>query len=98
MLRRSRRQSHQRSWWIVHTQPTKSVGRTSVPNPTNAVGGSFILNLQKGWAYTRSRIPPTQLVDCSYAAYKGLGAHPVSNSTNEVGGFLNYITTAAWQL
>src|SRR6185369_11433017 len=36
--------SHQRSWWIVHTQPTRT-GTRSFPNPTNAVGGSFILSL-----------------------------------------------------
>src|SRR5215471_3642001 len=36
--------SHQRSWWIVHTQPTKDDARAS-GNPTNAVGGSFILSL-----------------------------------------------------
>src|SRR2546425_139284 len=40
-------ESHQRSWWIVHTQPTKRAGHTPVPNPTNEVGGSFILCLQK---------------------------------------------------
>src|SRR5258706_180080 len=41
---RARAESHQRSWWIVHTQPTKN-GRG--PNPTNAVGGLFILSLQR---------------------------------------------------
>ena len=35
--------SHQRSWWIVHSQPTRT-GTRSFPNPTNAVGGSFILS------------------------------------------------------
>jgi hypothetical protein len=36
-------------------------------NPTNAVGGSFILNLPET---TRgARIPPTQLVDPSYPAF-----------------------------
>src|SRR6185295_2576132 len=61
-------ESHQRSWWIVHTQPTRdaSLGVSRIPptqlvdrsysaytrrqprglpNPTNAVGGSFILSL-----------------------------------------------------
>src|SRR5882724_6509 len=42
-----------------------------VPNPTNAVGGSFILSLQRAGACA-SRIPPTQLVVRSYSAYKGL--------------------------
>src|SRR4030095_8076652 len=43
--------SHQRSWWIIHTQPT---GRgltahvvTPFPNPTNAVGGLFILSTRE---------------------------------------------------
>src|SRR2546427_7552804 len=45
--------SHQRSWWIVHTQPTKGLGA----HP--------------------SRIPPTQLVDRSYSAYKGTGHAPL---------------------
>ncbi len=53
-------ESHQRSWWIVHTRPT--------PNPTNAVGGSFILSLHSH-GNAGFRIPPTQLVDRSYSAY-----------------------------
>src|SRR5678815_5932100 len=63
-------ESHQRSWWIVHTQPTEAhdarcsripptqlvdrsyttyrgARRSLLPNPTNAVGGSFIHNLQR---------------------------------------------------
>jgi putative transposase len=35
-------ESHQRSWWIVHTQPTRACNAGSFPNPTNAVGVSFI--------------------------------------------------------
>jgi hypothetical protein len=31
-------------WWIVHTRPT-NIPRRALPNPTNAVGGSFILSL-----------------------------------------------------
>ncbi len=62
--------SHQRSWWIVHTRPTKRGHKSAGPllsNPTNAVGGLFILDLQN--AATRaparfSQIPPTLLVDC----------------------------------
>src|SRR5881396_4377506 len=50
-------ESHQRSWWIVHTQPTKRAGHTPVPNPTNAVSGSFISGLQKVWR-TPFEIPP----------------------------------------
>jgi hypothetical protein len=38
-------------------------------NPTNAVGGSFILNLQEDEASFRLVIPPTQLVDRSYSTY-----------------------------
>src|SRR2546427_219038 len=51
--------SHQRSWWIVHTLPTKRAGRSPVLDPTNAVGGSFILCLQKGLGAARFQIPPT---------------------------------------
>src|SRR5882724_12171100 len=29
-------ESHQRSWWIVHTRPTRT-GTRSSPNPTNAL-------------------------------------------------------------
>src|SRR2546426_734084 len=71
--------SHQRSWWIVHTQPTETADRLGFPqipptqlvdcsystyrnswqarlppNPTNAVGGLFILNLQKQLAGSAS--------------------------------------------
>src|SRR2546426_945869 len=55
-------ESHQRSWWIVHTQPTKTGDRTS------------------------PRIPPTQLVDRSYSAYKNWRPHVSPNPTNAVGG------------
>src|SRR5882724_4904280 len=41
---------------------------TNSANPTNAVGGLFILSLLHGWR-APSRIPPTQSVDCSYSAY-----------------------------
>src|SRR6185369_18075871 len=44
---RSAPKSHQRSWWILHTQPTRRDRRA-----------------------LRSQIPPTQLVDPSYSAYK----------------------------
>ena len=53
-------ESHQRSWWIVHTQPTKRAGHTPLPNPTNAVGGSFISGLQKVW-HTPFGIPPNRV-------------------------------------
>src|SRR2546427_3384947 len=43
----SSQKSHQRSWWIVHTQPTKRPLHARPKNPTNEVGGSFILCLQK---------------------------------------------------
>src|SRR6185503_609514 len=42
-----RPESHQRSWWIVHTRPTTKGLDLLSPNPTNAVGGSFILGLQR---------------------------------------------------
>src|SRR6185503_16727116 len=35
-------ESHQRSWWIVHNQPTRRAAERPFRNPTNAVGGSFI--------------------------------------------------------
>jgi ligand-binding sensor domain-containing protein len=38
-------ESHQRSWWIVHTQPTREAGGPL--NPTNAVGGSFTPSLNR---------------------------------------------------
>src|SRR2546422_5677354 len=63
-------ESHQRSWWIVHTQPTKGLGA----HP--------------------SRIPPTQLVDRSYSAYKGTGRAPLPNPTNAVGG--SFILSLQW--
>src|SRR5882724_10872312 len=127
-----RSKSHQRSWWIVHTQPTGrlagarsqipptqlvdrsySAYRTTrggpVPNPTNAVGGSFILSLQddsrapgpkshqRSWWIVHTQptgrlagapfqIPPTQLVDRSYSAYRTTRGRPVPNPTNAVGG------------
>ncbi len=43
-------ESHQRSWWIVHTQPTYATDAPRPPNPTNAVGGSFILSLHTATA------------------------------------------------
>src|SRR5882724_8275299 len=39
--------SHQRSWWIVHTQPTPDAARPRLANPTNAVGGLFISACQR---------------------------------------------------
>jgi hypothetical protein len=50
--RTPRPESYQRSWWIVHTQPTERL-----PNAP-------------------SRIPPTQLVDCSYSAYRTTAERP----------------------
>jgi len=40
----------------------------------------------KGLGASPSRIPPTQLVDCSYPAYKRTRSKPVPNPTNAVGG------------
>ena len=57
-----------------------------VPNPTNAVGGSFIFSLQRAAAHVPSRIPPTQLVDRSYSAYRERRRTSVPNPTNAVGG------------
>src|SRR6185503_5666948 len=55
-------------------------------NPTNAVGGSFILSLQRRCRRPFSRIPPTQLVDRSHSAYIRGRASPLQNPTNAVGG------------
>src|SRR2546426_9821117 len=40
-------QAHQRSWWMVHTQPTPGKATGFPGNPTNAVGGWFILSLPR---------------------------------------------------
>ena len=50
--------SHQRSWWTVHTQPTQRSGGL-FQNPTNAVGGLFILSLPKEAAPGSSNRKPT---------------------------------------
>ncbi len=62
-------ESHQRSWWIVHIQPTKKGRTRAVQNPTNGVGGSFILSLQKG--PTRAVQNPTN----------GVGRIPLENAS-----------------
>jgi hypothetical protein len=53
----------------IRSQGIRGLVVRSVANPTDAVGGSFILSLQ-----TRRRplaqIPPTQSVDGSYSAYE----------------------------
>jgi hypothetical protein len=79
-------ESHQRSWWIVHTWPTTETAAGLIPNPTNAVGGSFIFGLQRRLRLDCSRIPPTQLVDRSYPAYNGDCGWTDPNPTNAVGG------------
>src|SRR2546427_219036 len=71
----SSQKSHQRSWWIVHTLPTKRPFHVPAQNPTNEVGGSFILSLQKGAG--RSPVSnPTNAVGGSFilCLQKGLGA------------------------
>jgi putative transposase len=40
-------ESHQRSWWIIHILPTAGSPRSARSNPTNEVGGSFILSLHR---------------------------------------------------
>src|SRR5262249_14646603 len=86
-------------WWIVYTQPTTRRNTSaSFPeshqrrdcakmNPTNAVGGSFILSLRRTDESLRPVIPPTQLVDRSYSAYDEPRLEPCfPNPTNAVGG------------
>jgi hypothetical protein len=64
-----------------------SLGRAVRCNPNNAVGGSFILSLQRTNPHSCPVIPPTQLVDSSYSAYKsGHEGIVFSNPTNAVGG------------
>src|SRR6185503_13225292 len=78
-------ESHQRSWWIVHTQPTAALPAAVLQNPTNAVGGSFTLSLQRRCRRPFSRIPPTQLVDFILSLHSG-SPSGVLNPTNAVGG------------
>src|SRR5215831_17315351 len=77
-------ESHQRSWWIVHTQPQRTTHTSSggIP-PTQLVDRSYS-------AYKRRRIllpgiPPTQLMDRSYSAYKRRRVLLPGNPTNAVG-------------
>src|SRR5205814_2067635 len=53
-----RPKSHQRSWWIVHTQPTKGLG---APGPKSHQRSWWIVHTQptKGLGALRSQIPPT---------------------------------------
>src|SRR5882724_1583430 len=51
-----------------HTKRRTIIPANRPRNPTNAVGGSFMLGLNKSTNARRSRIPPTQLVDRSYSA------------------------------
>jgi hypothetical protein len=64
-------------------------------NPTNAVGGSFILSLQDRAALILPGIPPTQLVDRSYSAYIDLGNRCIgdefeSRRDNEADGLRDF--------
>ena len=68
-LRSGRPPSHQRSWYL-HTQPPNGQAHDRLPNPTNAVGGSFILSYNSTSRPLGPPIPPTQLVDRSYSTDK----------------------------
>src|SRR6266851_3218473 len=56
-----------------------------VPNPTNAVGGSFILSLQRTGTCA-SRIPPTPVGGSFILWLQRNGRGRVPNPTNAVGG------------
>jgi hypothetical protein len=66
---------HQRSGgsFILSLQRRRA---TAFWNPTNAVGESFILSLQRQTRHGLLGIPPTQLVDRSYSAYKDAAPRP----------------------
>src|SRR2546425_2699728 len=78
---------HQRSWWIVHTQPTKELSHA---RPKSHQRSWWIVHTQptKGLSAHPSRIPPTQLVDRSCSAYKGTGGRAVPNRTDVVRGLV----------
>src|SRR6185436_16734626 len=73
-------ESHQRSWWIVHTQPGRHATSRLLPNPTNAVGELFILSLGDAQPAASSQILPTALVDCSYSAWQTRNQPPLTES------------------
>jgi hypothetical protein len=89
--------SHQRSWWIVHTRPTRDCG-SLIRNPTNAVGGSFILSLhgrdpplpeshQRSWWIVHTR--PTRKTSAHSSGIPPTHTRPKAEyerSTNCVGG------------
>ena len=54
--------SHQRSWWIVHTQPTQTGTARRLRIPPTQVGGSFIPSLKRSLLRPLPEIRPTQLV------------------------------------
>src|SRR2546426_10172494 len=74
---RPRRESHQRSWWIVHTQPaeTRAAPPSRIP-PTQLVDRSYSPTETR--AAPPSRIPPTTLVERSYSAGQDASSAPVS--------------------
>ena len=49
--------SHQRSWWIVHTQPTGRLAHAPSQIPPTQVGGLFILSLTASSKRLRERNP-----------------------------------------
>ncbi|MEK6322593.1 MAG: hypothetical protein AABN33_13035, partial [Acidobacteriota bacterium] len=83
---------------IVHTQPTKRLAR-DIWNPTNAVGGSFILSLQNYWRASFGpgvrppdrrpdmNDPPTALVGFNSDPPRSCLYAEYEQSTNCVGGF-----------
>ena len=94
-LRRSVLSIARRQWkdrYSVRSNP--GVWTFSLPNPTNAVGGLFILSLQKGAGRSPVSNPTnavggtTNAVGGSFilCLQKGAGRSPVSNPTNAVGG------------
>ncbi|MEK6324609.1 MAG: hypothetical protein AABN33_23455, partial [Acidobacteriota bacterium] len=67
MIHSIQAQSHQHSWWIVHTRPTRDNCAGARIPPTQLVDRSYSAYTEA--AARPSGIPPTQLVDRSYSAY-----------------------------
>ena len=77
----ARHESHQRSWWIVHTQP-KGTG-VARPNPqTQLVDRSYQPAKDRA---VPSRIPPRSGGLFILSPTKGNRRRPVTNPTNAVG-------------
>ena len=68
---------------VVTSSPT---GETGFVNPTNAVGGFFILNLQDDREADRSQNPTNAVGGSFIPNLQGREADRSSNTTNALGG------------